>query len=237
MARKSNREIEKYYFEKFMKAYPLPSGYITSYGDKPDVILKGSRHIGIEITNFFLEDGSLPESEQRQQRVREYVIKEAEKIYMADKRKPISMWFIFNNDNPIINKQNLIDNIVELGKRNEMAEAGQISKNLFSGIPELSFVSVDTNSYDDPKWRIMQTGTTPMMLKEELAKIVIRKEEDAKGYQNCDSYWLLIVVDFINSAQDQEIRVEGIDTIKSTIFERIIVYKTGYDHIVEIKGS
>lgn len=234
MGRKSNKEIEKYFFEKFMKAYTLPGGSII-YADRPDVILKGSRNIGIEITNFFLKDGSLPESEQIQQKAREYVIKEAENIYMAEKRKPISIFFMFNKDTPILIKRNLIGNIVELGRRIEMAETGQISKNLFSGIPELSFVSVDANSYDNPKWRIMQTGTTPIMSEEDLVKIVTRKEKDVKGYQECDSYWLLIVVDFINPAQDQEIRVEEIG-IKSTIFEKIILYKTGYDHILEIKG-
>jgi hypothetical protein len=49
MPQKSNKEIEKYYFEMFRRDYPLPIGSID-YGDKPDVILNGERKIGIEIT-------------------------------------------------------------------------------------------------------------------------------------------------------------------------------------------
>ena len=52
MLKKSNKEIEQYYFEMFSRDYPLPIGTIE-YGDKPDVILTGVRKIGIEITNFF----------------------------------------------------------------------------------------------------------------------------------------------------------------------------------------
>lgn len=105
-----------------------------------------------------------------------------------------------------------------------------------NGIPELSFVYVNATVYSDPKWRIVQTYTVPMMSKENFAQIVRRKEEAAKDYQKCDAYWLLVVVNFIDAAQDQEIRVEGIEEIKSKIFERIIVYKTLFDHILEIKG-
>ncbi len=63
MAKISNKEIEKNYFELFRKKYSLPLGQIE-YGDKPDVIIYGPKKIGIEITNFYLEDGSLSKSEQ-----------------------------------------------------------------------------------------------------------------------------------------------------------------------------
>jgi len=51
-----NSDIEQYYFEMFRRDYPLPEG-VVEYGDKPDVILRGARTIGIEIRNFFLENG------------------------------------------------------------------------------------------------------------------------------------------------------------------------------------
>ena len=65
MAKPSNDRIERHYFEKFRKIYPLPDGYIA-YGDKPDVIVRGSRKLGIEITNFYVLSGNLLKSEQRQ---------------------------------------------------------------------------------------------------------------------------------------------------------------------------
>lgn len=72
-------ELEHKYFEMFARDYLLPEGTVK-LGDKPDIILCGARTIGIEITNFYLEDGSLPESEQRQKRVREAVVAEAQAI-------------------------------------------------------------------------------------------------------------------------------------------------------------
>jgi hypothetical protein len=47
---------ERNYFEMFRRDFPLPKGKIE-YGDRPDVILRGDRTIGIEITNFYLKPG------------------------------------------------------------------------------------------------------------------------------------------------------------------------------------
>jgi hypothetical protein len=53
MPQKSNKEIEKYYFEMFRRDYPLPIGSID-YGDKPDVILNGERKLTLPISEFGL---------------------------------------------------------------------------------------------------------------------------------------------------------------------------------------
>jgi hypothetical protein len=39
----------------------------------------------------------------------------------------------------------------------------------------------------------------------------------------------------MDTAQEQEIRVEGL-RIASDLFERIIIYKPGFEHIVEAKA-
>jgi hypothetical protein len=44
-----------------------------SAGDKPDVTLTGERTIGIEVTRFYLQPGSSPESKQRQRPLRNAV--------------------------------------------------------------------------------------------------------------------------------------------------------------------
>jgi hypothetical protein len=49
-----------------------------------------------------------------------------------------------------------------------------------------------------------------------------------------DAYWLLIFVDFFNPAQDREIRIDD-PCIHSTVFEKIFVFKTAYNHIVEVQ--
>jgi len=46
---------------------------------------------------------------------------------------------------------------------------------------------------------------------------------------------LLIVVDFFDPTQDQEIQIKDFDKIKSDKFEKIFVYRTAHRHIFEAK--
>lgn len=124
MTKPSNQDIEKYYFEMFRKDYSLPSGTIT-YADAPDVILESTKKIGIEITNFFLEEGSLPESEQSQRKLREKVITTAQKTYQSKNGKKYEISFGFNKANPIRDQKYLINNIVQFAESIEKMEAGE----------------------------------------------------------------------------------------------------------------
>ena len=68
-----------------------------------------------------------------------------------------------------------------------------------------------------------------------LRRIIEEKEEKSKEYRKCDAYWLLVVVDFMDRAQDQEIHIDNFEKPSSDIFEKIIVYKTVFEHVLEIK--
>lgn len=233
MTPKSNQTIEHHYFELFRRVYPLPEGQIK-YGDRPDIIVEGPRRVGIELTNFFLKRGSLPESEQNQKRIREDVLKQAERRYLTEGGKPIKIIFSFNNNHPIQKKKKLISQIADLGRRLETFETGEVSRHLFEDIQELSLVYINSTQ-NDPKWISLQVYTQPIMSVQRLTDILREKENKAKSYTKCDAYWLLVVVNFINPAQDQEIRVDGIK-LKSDIYEKIIVYKTAFEHVIEVKG-
>ena len=65
-------------------------------------------------------------------------------------------------------------------------------------------------------------------------EIIREKETKAQQYSSCDAYWLLIVVDFIDAAQEQEIRLDGGVVIASDVFEKILIYKPDFEHIVEV---
>jgi len=73
------RDIERHYFEGFRKTYELPPGAVC-YADKPDILLKGDRTIGIEITNFYLQPGGEEASEQRQRPRRYEVLSQAHRL-------------------------------------------------------------------------------------------------------------------------------------------------------------
>lgn len=230
MAVKSNQKIERHYFELFRRIYPLPNGQVH-YGDKPDVIINGQRRVGIEVTNFFLERGEFLESEQKQRRIREDVLKKAQRRYMdGGGRYEIS--FSFNKEQPIQRGKKFIQKIVEVIHRLETSRTGGISKCFLEDIPELSFIYINPNLYSDPKWRNIQVYFGQTMSVTRLREIVREKENKAKNYSKCDAYWLLVVVDAIDSAQDQEIQIEGVE-LKSDVYEKIIVYKTAFEHVLE----
>ncbi len=232
MVRKSNKEIERHYFEMFRRVYSLPGE--PDYGDKPDVILKGKK-IGIEITRFYIDKGDLPESEQVQSDWRGKVISKAQKIYLANGGKRIELSFGFDKAQPIRDKGQLAKKIAELARSIEGRMTEVINKEIFKDIPEISFVYLNPEEYEDAKWRVVQVYSVPLMSRERLVEIVKDYEEKSKHYQPCDTYWLLVVVDFMNPAQDQEIQSDGFEKIDSTIFEKVFVYKTISRQILEAK--
>jgi hypothetical protein len=206
----------------------------VSYGDKPDVIIAGERKMGIEVTTFYPESGELKESEQRQIKLREDVLDKAQQKYLAKGGKSVELVFIFTNNHPIKNKKTLINKIVDLVQKIENYPTGQIAKDNFSDIPEISFLYINKELSNDHRWMLFYSGTVPTMSISRLVEIIKEKERKVKKYRKCDAYWLLVVIDFINPAMDQEIQIEGVE-LKSDIFENIILYKTGFEEIVEFK--
>jgi len=234
MARKSKQEIEQHYFRMFSRHYPLPDGTII-HGDKPDVILEGERKIGIEITNFFIDKGDLPESEQVQSRARDAVVSKAQRIYLAKGGEQIEFSFGFNKAHPIRDRRTLAKIIAELAMDVDRSGTGEIGKDIFKEIPEISFVFLNATKYEEARWRVVQVHSGSVMSMQRLREIVRTKEAKSRSYRRCDAYWLLVVVDFMDAAQDQEIQIDGFEKIDSKIFEKIIVYKTLFRHVLEAK--
>lgn len=234
MRKLSNQDIEKYYFEMFRKDYPLPPGTVI-FGDKPDVVIDGERKIGIETTNFYHKCGTLPESEQVQSRRREQVVSTAQNLYQKQNGKKFEISFGFDKACPIQDQKTLVDLLIHLATQIQNCETGQIERDVFNQIPELSFVYLNNQEYEDTKWRIVQVHDVPMLAMERLVNIVKEKEQLSKKYEKCDVYWLLVVVDFMNPAQDQEIQVDAFKKVETAAFERVIVYKTLFGHVLEAK--
>ncbi len=229
-----NQKIERYYFNEFYSSYNLPEGNIV-YDDRPDVIVNGEKKIGIEITNFYLDDGNCPTSEEHQKKLREYVVSTAHQQYIRNGGKKFELSFSFEKSSPITDKKTLAKKLVSLAKKVEMlSSTGNVSNIHFTDIPELSHVYLNKHEYEDAKWRIAQCHSVSIMASERLGDIIRTKEKKAEKYQKCDAYWLLIVVDFINPAQDTEITSERLEGICSGVFEKIIIYKTCFREVFEI---
>ena len=123
--------------------------------------------------------------------------------------------------------------LVALAKRAEDNPTGQLRSELFEAIPELASVWLNAKEYDDAKWRVAQVYGVPLMSLSALKAIINDKERKANQYRPCDAYWLLVVVDFIDAAQDQEIPSNILNSVNSPVFENILIYKPQFGEIVQ----
>jgi hypothetical protein len=152
---------ERYYFDLFGLQVSLPPGQI-SYGDKPDVIIEGDKIIGIEVTNFYLEDGANPASEQVQRALRADVLATAEGIYRGD-GGTVGVTLEFNKAIPIKTsrkeKSALARRISEVIRTLSRTETGgEVYRHKYqNAVPELGFLHFHSPPYDDGKWRTQQS--------------------------------------------------------------------------------
>jgi hypothetical protein len=102
-------------------------------------------------------------------------------------------------------------------------------------LPEIASIWLNSKDWPDPKWgRPGQVYSYEEMSATRLQAIVAEKEAKAVSYALCDAYWLLIVVDWSDPAQDQEITTSGV-WLASEVFEKIIVYKPTFEETAEVK--
>jgi hypothetical protein len=230
----TNRDIERHYFEKFSEAYKLPHGAAV-YADKPDVLLKGARTIGIEMTRFYLQPGGSLGSEQQQKPRRERVVSDAHKLHRSAGGKNFELTIMFNPDRPITSTRGKIlpKELAAFAATISADRSGAVDADLLEGMPEVHSIYLNSKEYDDAKWSVCQVYSLDLMSAKGLEEIVREKESKAAEYAPCDAYWLLIIVDWRDNAQDQEISVEGVK-IASNVFEKIIVYKPGFEDIAEV---
>jgi hypothetical protein len=230
--RPSKQEIERHVLNEFGKAHKnFPEGTIK-HGDKPDTIILGPRKVGIEITGFDLVDGGRPDSERQQTLRRNGVTEEAQKLYLAAGGKAIELTFGFHQITPQRRKV-LPAELAAFGKRVE----NKISETIileFDAAPKEVGFAWNAGEYNDATWKAQQVHRVGLMDKNHLERIIREKEMKARSYEQCDAYWLLIFVNFFDPAQDQEIGIAD-PCIRSTVFEKIFVFKTVFNRVVEVQ--
>ncbi len=230
----NKQKAEKKLFEDFAKLYPIPPGQVI-YRDRPDVIIKGASKVGIELTRFSIEEGHWKISEQRQKDLRDRVVSKAEQMYLGNGGVNYYHHFSFDSNRQILSIEPLASSLFELVNSLTGKLTKEIPKEYFSHIPELSFVYLGSKEYAEAKWHVTQVHETPTLLKERLDEIIQIKGGKCEKYEECDSYWLLITIDYFDRSQDQNFPREKIEGIKSEKFEKIWVFKTVMNQIMKIK--
>jgi hypothetical protein len=227
------RDRERRYFEEFRTVYGLQG--VPIYADKPDVILKSDRTIGIEITNFYIECGEDETSEQRQRPRRAKVIADAQDLHRSAGGRRTALTITFDPAHPItVARQRVLPReLADLAHRVDGHEMGQVSSLLFEASPEIERVWFNPQEYGGAKWMDAQVYAPEFLATDVLQEIIRQKEARVVEYSTCDAYWLLVVVEFLDPAQDQEI-TRGPLKLPFSVFERIFVYKTITKELIEI---
>ncbi len=236
MSRPSNREIEQYYFDQFRVHFPLPAGEVE-YGDKPDVVIHGERKLGIEIANLYLTDGVDPNSEQVQRKRREAVVRDAQKRHSLAGGKKIELTVSFDLSRKITDTrdaQEVAGSLASVAHSIEHLPAGVLPRRHFSQVPHLNFVYHNPTEYPDALWRVSQVFSVSGLSVDRVAQLVATKEQRLADYKQCDSYWLLLVVDFIDRAQDQGITWPVECSSLKASYERVIIYKPQFARWTEV---
>jgi hypothetical protein len=228
------REIERYYFEQFRTLYILPSGEIT-YCDKPDVIVSGDHTLGVEITSLYIKDGSDCTSEQVQSVRRLEALCKAQVRHREKSGRQIELSVEFDPLHPIFDTESTVSKLVELAFEIEH-EPTTLQGCLTGNAEGLRFVYHTGQEYPDAKWRCSQSFTVSVLDPDRLISIVEEKSKKVVDYKRCDEYWLLIVVDFMNSAQDQELILPTEFYLPKSSFSRILIYKPQFAQVLDVQS-
>jgi len=227
--RASQLEIEKYYFENFSRRFVLPEGEIV-HGDKPDIIINGEKRTGIEITNFYVDQsGEEPSQTSR----RDNAVSCAQAIYRERTGRNVEYRFGFSDGLNIRNVRKMAGKLACLAGRFDDYPPGRVAIEEFSDIPEVFFLWRG-DEYEGCTWQHQHVARIPVMNQDSLKKIIENKEKKAKRYEGCDQLWLLIVIDYMNFSQDQEINGVKPDEIETAVFDKVVIYKTCYEQIIEV---
>lgn len=232
VSRSETKNLERHYFNQFTKAFPLPEGEVE-HSDRPDfrIIDTKSRKtlLGIEQTRFYIESGS--SSEQVQAKLRIQIVKETEAKYIKECGKNLRLSISFNKKRPIFSVDDTVKRFIEVVKALQRTDSNQVCRSKFTSIPEVDFLYAQWDI--EAPWQLTQVHSTPLTSKSQLQDIVSSKDSKASSYEECPELWLLVIIDFFDFAQDQEID-DNINSLHSEKFSKVILFKTVFNKIKEI---
>lgn len=229
----TKQEIEKYQFNLFRLHYDIPCGEVE-FSDRPDVIIRGEKNIGVEIARLHKVRGKGYKSEKAQIFLRTKVIEEAERIYKEKGGRSVEFWIDFEPEVKLFDVQLSAKKLAEAALLVADEYVGYKGWRSFKELPEIRCIMHNGREYYDAKWRSAQVYDVPGLIVERVKEEVALKSLKIKDYQHCDVYWLLFVVDFWDPAQDQYIDWPGNECLSKTPFEKILIYRTHFSQVTEV---
>lgn len=233
MPRRTNQQIERFCFEKYTAIRPPPPGKIR-YTDKPDVIIDGPRRIGIEVASLYIARGTDSASEQVQRPRRADALSRALAAHLAADRPKFELHVGFNPKHPIIDAQKLAPVITDLAVKLVGRASGMVPREDFAHIPEIAHVYLNAKEYPDCRWQAQQVHSTTDLSVDSVREAVAKKDVLIPEYQSCDAFELLLVVDFMDPAQDQVLSWSTEVGPIETAFSRVTIFKPQTRELLDV---
>lgn len=237
----TKKEKERRLLDAYLSMVPVDGAKIEE-GEQPDFVLRGARSIGLEVTEFYIQDGANPASEQRQRERRDDVLAKAKVFYHSSGENRVGVTVGFDPANPIANRRrsdSLARGLADFVRQIGDDWNGAVPRFRYQqDWPEIGFLYIVPATACWSEWRVQQVYNVGLVDPRQLERIVRAKERKAKAYRPCDALWLLISINWLDPDQDQQIGVEPLK-VPSAVFERIILFNTSgetVDVVVASKG-
>lgn len=104
-------------------------------------------------------------------------------------------------------------------------------------IPVISSIYLSVEKYANWGWRTQQIYSGSWLNENRLCRIILEKEQKIANYENCDEYWLIIAMKFMDRAQDQEMPHNIQKFLISDCYSRIILYRPEFMDYFEGPGQ
>jgi hypothetical protein len=169
-----------------------------------------------------------------QSKRRAQVIAQAQKHYRSYDNPELEFWVDFDPSIPIRSVEDSAQRLAIIAAKNSNPGIPLSRYKPELDFPELRYLAHNGIVYSDSKWRPSQTYEIPNLNVSRVQDIIFQKTQKMTAYAKCDLYWLLLVIDFWDPAQDQALCWPIGERVEMTPFERILVFKPGTREYLEI---
>jgi hypothetical protein len=230
MTREAQKIRERQFFDLFRAEFGGPSGDIDDRGESPDLVVRGTTVVGIEITELHVMPGEDPASWQRQSARRTAAIDSARASYSASGDPRFEFHFDFRRPlPPELGVSALAAECLAAARASLATKGGVISPLVLEEVaPNVRWLYRSPKEYDEPRWTDLTVHAVPRLDPDRLQEIVDSKADKLLGYRACDEQWLLVVIAFWNAGQDQQLEWPASAVLSRHGFDHVFVFKTGH---------
>lgn len=228
--------------EQFRSAYPLfPKGVIRKGrpGTEPDFVVEDQSDVfGIELACLYRDEGKDWLGVQHQGLQQEKLVQTAREIFQSLTNERRRVYISFNERSGITKKT--LAKMAEF-LASKVLTAIKVERPSVDGLIDLGgsqlypyescfrYIQIFDRRYSiDHRWSIFNAfDVESLNLKILTTRISEKENKLLKGnYYNISKIWLLLYIDFRNHATDQQLPTSIDFHIKSSNFEKIIIFKT-----------